>query len=58
MDNNAPRKERSFLVTLSAEVADSLEDMKYYLQRREQRRITKRSLVETAIKKLVASLGQ
>ena len=50
--------QRHFLVALSMEAADGLEDLKYHLQRRERRRVTKRELVETAVLNLIAQAGR
>jgi hypothetical protein len=49
------KNHRFFLVKLSVEVAEGLEDLRYFRQRRERRRVTKRELVEEAIRKLVAA---
>jgi hypothetical protein len=48
------RNYRCFLVKLTVEAAEGLEDMQYYRQRRERRRVTKRELVEEAVRKLLA----
>jgi hypothetical protein len=48
------KNHRNFLVTLTHSTADELEDLKIHLQRKERRRVTKRELVEAAIKSFVA----
>jgi hypothetical protein len=49
-----PVNHRFMLVKLTTETADALEDLRFAQQRQERRRVTKRELVEAAIKLLVA----
>ena len=49
------KNEQNFLVTLTLELGDALEDLKYHMQRKERRRVTKRELVEKAIRGLVTA---
>jgi len=56
--NRTGSLQRSFLVELPIDAANALEDLKYHLQKREQRPVTKKSLVTQAIWLLVNELGQ
>ncbi len=56
--NSYSKNHRAFLVTLTHSTADELEDLKLHLQRKERRRVTKRELVEAAIKSFVAQSGR
>ena len=51
-------RHRFMLVKLTAETADALEDVRYLRQKRERRRVTKRELVEEALRKLIAAVAQ
>ena len=48
---------RFFLVKLSLELYEGLEDLRYLRQRRERRRVTKRELIEESLRKLITSNG-
>ncbi|MHB8877486.1 MAG: hypothetical protein ACYC8T_27660 [Myxococcaceae bacterium] len=55
---NTPGKDpntRFMLLRLTTEIAEGLEDVRYHRQKRERRRVTKRSLVEEALQKLISA---
>jgi hypothetical protein len=50
-------KDRFFLVRLTAAVADELEEVQHFLRRHHQRPVTKRQLVETALKRYLRKIA-
>lgn len=50
-----PQDHRDMLVRLTAETAEGLEDLQHQLQRSEKRRVTKKELVERAVRDLIAT---
>ena len=53
--STAAKNQRGFLVNLTNETADSLEELQFELRKKLRKRITKRELVEKAILDLVAA---
>ena len=53
--NPTPKSHHYFLVKLTTETNDALEDLQHELRRVHRRRIPKRALVEQAVQRLVAS---
>lgn len=53
----AERKDKFFLVRLTAAVADELEEVQHFLRRRHQKPITKRQLVEASLKRYLQQIA-
>jgi hypothetical protein len=54
MNNDNHSNYRSMLVRLSTEAAEGLEDLQYAEKKRLRRRVTKRELLEQAVRTLIA----